>query len=274
MGVNPAQKRIVVAFRGTQSIREVFKTDVDVPFIDAAKINPMFGGEAKIHRGFANHYLKNAQAVQGNLTMLAKKYPDYPITITGHSLGGAVALFAGMDFALSPNSKEYKNRLGVVTFGEPRTGNNNWAKFATSQLMDRHYRVQHRGDFVPHLPTPADQYFHAGPQIRLSGKFLDNRNNFTVGNFSVEICDTNPDGTGESPSCQSDLDEAKIHNLVKDAVGNLDGFDTLSFLKNLPTFRQDLRNASGPLADGFFNHITNYFGYFTYPHLPLLTGDC
>ena len=180
MGVNPVQKRIIASFRGTQSIREVFKTDVDVPFADAAKINSAFGGgDAKIHQGFVNHYLINAQAVQGNLTMLAKKFPDYPITITGHSLGAALALIAGMDFAMSPNSKEFVNRLGVVTFGEPRTGNMNWAKLATAQLMDHHFRVEHRGDFVPHLPTTMDQYFHAGPQVRLSGKFLDNNNNFT-----------------------------------------------------------------------------------------------
>jgi hypothetical protein len=58
--------------------------------------------------------------VKNAVSTLKKKYTVSSILVTGHSLGGALSVFAAMDLK--------KNGLGVsstylYTFGQPRTGN-------------------------------------------------------------------------------------------------------------------------------------------------------
>jgi predicted lipase len=50
------------------------------------------------------------------------KHPGAPIFVTGHSLGGALAVIAALDLKLSLNVK-----VTVYTYGQPRVGN---AKFS------------------------------------------------------------------------------------------------------------------------------------------------
>ncbi|KAH7684461.1 Protein Y49E10.18, partial [Aphelenchoides avenae] len=49
-----------------------------------------------------------------------KKYPQYKIWVTGHSLGGAVASIASAEIASM--DRQAGDRIGLVTFGQPRTG--------------------------------------------------------------------------------------------------------------------------------------------------------
>ncbi|KAJ3304782.1 hypothetical protein HDV03_002323 [Kappamyces sp. JEL0829] len=251
VGVNPDQKRIVVSFRGTQSVRSVI---VDVLFAldPATKVNPAFKG--RVHTGFAATYLLLRDKAISNAVALAKKYPSYSITFTGHSLGGAMAAMSAMDFVLGQGAA-YKSRVGVITYGEPRSGDGDWAKFMLDNLAGNHFRIVHEGDIVPHLPPRSFGYSHGGRQVRLTGSWAQG-----MSTYKSSICDTDPTGkTGESPTCVHDIDEASLMDLLEGK-----DLDFTVILKAALTGLDDV-------VVGFLNHITNYVGFWTYPPFLLLT---
>ncbi|KAJ0610331.1 putative feruloyl esterase [Helianthus annuus] len=82
-------------------------------------------------------------------------YGDLKIMVTGHSMGGAMAAFCGLDLALIYRSKN----IQFTTFGMPRIGNAAFASYY-SQAVPNTFRVTHGHDLVPHLPS----YYHHFPQ--------------------------------------------------------------------------------------------------------------
>jgi hypothetical protein len=126
-----------------------------------------------VHTGFWTSWQNTRPFVVGHLEYLREKHPDYKIDLVGHSLGGAVAALAGLEF----------DALGwkptVTTFGEPRVGNsglrnyvdgvfqlprsNSSAHGKTTNSESRYRRVTHVDDPVPLLPLHEWGYrSHAG----------------------------------------------------------------------------------------------------------------
>ncbi|KAI6198623.1 Triacylglycerol lipase [Aphelenchoides besseyi] len=66
-----------------------------------------------------------------------------------HSLGGSVASIAAT-YILNTYNLE-NERIKLVTFGQPRTGDTDFAAGHNLRLP-RSYRVTHRRDIVPHIP--------------------------------------------------------------------------------------------------------------------------
>jgi hypothetical protein len=98
-----------------------------------------------------------------------QKYPDYEVTLVGHSLGGAVAALAGLEMRLKGWDPL------VTTFGEPMIGNGDFVKFFDEKFGfrdavtippmkgQRFRRVTHIDDPVPLLPLREWGYrAHAG----------------------------------------------------------------------------------------------------------------
>lgn len=102
-----------------------------------------------------------------------EEYPDYEVTLVGHSLGGAVAALAGLEMRLKGWDP------AVTTFGEPMIGNAAFVKFLDDQFdlrnsnshqrqngNDAHQqfrRVTHIDDPVPLLPLQEWGYApHSG----------------------------------------------------------------------------------------------------------------
>ncbi len=70
--------------------------------------------------------------------------------VTGHSLGGALAVFAATDLIKAGLS----TNLRLYTFGQPRTGNDAWAE-QIMQLIgssNSYFRIVHNLDPVSHIP--------------------------------------------------------------------------------------------------------------------------
>jgi hypothetical protein len=83
----------------------------------------------------------------------------YRITITGHSLGGALAMLAGQ-LLLSHDLEGYQQALSICTFGAPRTGNNGFAEWFEGVEVVRYINSE---DTVPTLPPPTGKVF--GPDM-------------------------------------------------------------------------------------------------------------
>lgn len=55
-----------------------------------------------------------------SLRKLVRQYPDYGIIFTGHSLGGAIAAIAALEYI---SNKPATINIKVYTLGQPRIGN-------------------------------------------------------------------------------------------------------------------------------------------------------
>ncbi|CAD0110792.1 unnamed protein product [Aureobasidium uvarum] len=181
--------RIIVAFRGTYSIANTVvdlstvpqeyipypgDPDSEASETDHEKSDTPRCNNCTVHTGFSSSWKVASSAILPDLEAAITAYPNYALTLVGHSLGGAVAALAGLDFV----SRGWNPT--VTTFGEPRIGN-----AALNQYLDqrfnllsstrevwtntfderqlRYRRVTHIDDPVPLLPLTEWGYrMHAG----------------------------------------------------------------------------------------------------------------
>ncbi|MDJ0531254.1 MAG: DUF2974 domain-containing protein [Xenococcaceae cyanobacterium MO_207.B15] len=155
------QKRVtIVAFRGSVNIQnwitnvqtrlKSLSEDSDKKDRSAYK-QP--GKKVEVHRGFLKSWRKIKDQV---FEFVDKEDPD-SIFLTGHSLGGAIAVIAAVDF-----STKYKDKLrGVYTFGQPRVGNWAFAKYFKEKLEVPMFRFVNNSDFVPRIPTLLGKFKYA-----------------------------------------------------------------------------------------------------------------
>ena len=99
----------------------------------------------------------------------------YQLIFTGHSLGAAMAAATCL-FALDQSliSKEL-NHPFIVTFGQPRTGND---KFALTLMKESEliYRVTNKGDCILEIPLRLLGYRHTQGRFRLE----PDKENYTI----------------------------------------------------------------------------------------------
>ena len=128
--VESGKGMLVLAFRGTEMVPTDIYSDVDAALIT-------LDGEEKVHRGFLRAFGHVKDLIQADL----KSHADIPVYITGHSLGGALAILATRLLVSSSQGACY-------TFGGPRVG--------TSQVDDEIktpiYRIVNSADAVPRVP--------------------------------------------------------------------------------------------------------------------------
>jgi predicted lipase len=110
----------VVSFRGSVDI-ENWITNID--FIQTPYKN--IAG-AKVHEGFYAAYTAVSSQVISAVKALKTAHPTATYLITGHSLGGALATFAGVDIKTTLG---VTTRMTMYTFGSPRTGNQAFTDF-------------------------------------------------------------------------------------------------------------------------------------------------
>ncbi|KAI8090274.1 lipase [Gilbertella persicaria] len=176
-----AEKTIYLVFRGTNSIRSAI-ADLKFDFVNYPNVKG-----AKVHRGFLQSYNEVVAAyfpvIQDQLTA----FPNYKIIVTGHSLGGAQALLAGMDLYQRDSRFSPKN-LHIFTAGCPRVGNPDFAYYVDSTSIPFSRSVNER-DIVPHVPPQAFGYLHPGVEA------------WTKSSGNVQICTDNI----ETDSCSNTI---------------------------------------------------------------------
>ncbi len=143
--------RYVVSVTGTSDLKDV-KADLairKVPFAGSTpeeferemKRSKMNHAEPLVHGGFANYtqtaffsHRENGKTFGEEIVELLKNEPDAKLCVTGHSLGGAVAvLFAARLMAMGVSTEQ----LDVVTFGAPAVGNRAFADAYSDLHIDR-----------------------------------------------------------------------------------------------------------------------------------------
>jgi len=137
---------VIIAFRGTEPTNEQdFATDFDarqIPF--ETKLH--FKGWGKVHEGWVD----GVNVVLSKIAGALKEHDDgvRPLWITGHSLGGALAMVIAAFLSNVPN-----NRIaGVFTYGQPRVGDPTFRARYDQMLGNITYRCVNDRDLVPHVP--------------------------------------------------------------------------------------------------------------------------
>ncbi|KAF2090480.1 alpha/beta-hydrolase [Saccharata proteae CBS 121410] len=182
----PADPRIILAFRGTYSLTN---TIVDLSTIpqeyipypassgdddgdepddpEAPPAHPPKCENCTVHTGFYSSWLNTRNKILSDVADAVAAYPDYKLTLVGHSLGGAVATLAALDFEARGWNPQ------VTTFGEPRLGNQALMQYIDDRFSlnentsnnKKFHRVTHAADPVPLLPLEEWGYHMHGGEI-------------------------------------------------------------------------------------------------------------
>lgn len=147
-------KSIVVAYRGSQSIRNWF-SNIRVGFVPV----PEWCSGCEAHSGFLDSFKDEKGVVIDSVTKLKTSHPDYQLAVVGHSLGGAVATLAATEF------RKLGFELSLFTYGAPRVGNEALSRFISDSGAN--FRVTHLNDPVPRLPPLALGYRHIEPEYHI-----------------------------------------------------------------------------------------------------------
>lgn len=153
VGYSPAHGAIIVAFRGSSDAKNW------IDDFDATHVSYPRCSGCSIHKGFYQGYSTVSPNVKAQITTVVSKYRNAPIYITGHSLGGALAVVAALDI-----HSTFGNVEKLYTYGQPRVGNAAFANYAASQISDS-FRVIHYADIVPHVPPSAMDYRHHNYEV-------------------------------------------------------------------------------------------------------------
>ena len=182
----PSPPRIILAFRGTYSVANTIVDLSTVPQeyipypgdeddeegeesngLGQRSINPKRAEctDCTVHAGFMTSWRHTRPKLLPYIKELVQQYPNYQVTLVGHSLGGAVAALASLDF----DARGWNPQ--VTTFGEPRIGNQGLMQYldktfsdgGSTNIASRYRRVTHVDDPVPLLPLTEWGYkMHAG----------------------------------------------------------------------------------------------------------------
>ncbi len=105
------------------------------------------------HTGFASAAAHIWARIRPTVELYRQYHPDHPpITVIGHSRGGAVGLH------LAQTIKTADIPVELCSFGSPRAASIDWVR----QANFTHCRVVHRRDLIPHLPPRILGYEHHG----------------------------------------------------------------------------------------------------------------
>ncbi|XP_065874844.1 phospholipase A1-IIgamma-like [Euphorbia lathyris] len=163
------RRDIVIAFRGTVQYAEL-GTGMNFPLVSAADLlgddtdfNPL------VHQGWLSMYTSDDPLSQYNKTSvrsqiveelkrLLDEYKDEEIslTLTGHSLGGALSTLCAADIIVNGlnriENRTEKCPVTVFAFGCPRVGDK-YFKDLFDRSKDVHVlRISNAPDGVPHIP--------------------------------------------------------------------------------------------------------------------------
>ncbi|XP_059632271.1 uncharacterized protein LOC132274922 isoform X2 [Cornus florida] len=179
---DPAQKRLVVAFRGTEQAKwKDLLTDLMlVPAgLNPERIGGDFKQEVQVHSGFLSAY-DSVRTRIISLIKLAIGYIDdgdevlqkWHVYVTGHSLGGALATLLALELSSSQLAKRGAISVTMYNFGSPRVGNKKFAEVYNQKVKDSWRVVNHR-DIIPTVPRLMG-YFHVAQPVYLAAGDLKN----------------------------------------------------------------------------------------------------
>jgi len=151
--VGSSGNSIYVVFRGTKTISEWISDAT------ATQVDYILPGSGLTETGFTDIYTTIDAAIIDEVNSLAANSSYTALYITGHSLGGALAVLAAPDLAAKTRFKQPI----VYTFAGPRAGDPIFA-FTYGEAVENSWRVVNTNDEVPKLPNVVTVIFRGSPR--------------------------------------------------------------------------------------------------------------
>ncbi|KAF2300879.1 hypothetical protein GH714_017982 [Hevea brasiliensis] len=179
---------IVISFRGTEPFNaQDWSTDFDFSWYEVPKVGKLHIGfleamglgsrrdattfQSHLQRKHTSFFHLNGES-EGSIMEMAKKSAYYAVSmklkdlmkqhknakfvVTGHSLGGALAILFPCVLVIQEESEMIHRLLNIYTFGQPRIGDVQLGTFMEAHLnypVNRYYRVVYCcNDMVPRVP--------------------------------------------------------------------------------------------------------------------------
>lgn len=224
----------VLAFRGTKDFKN-WMTDLNAtpaPFAWLFESGPDVG---EVHGGFG-HVLRDAwekiataleavaplPAKTVDLTLLAS--PQRTLWITGHSLGGALAVLAGAAFSMWSGAS-IRPVNGIYTFGQPRIGLYTFCGNYDHLLESKTFRFVNNQDLVPRVPFRGWDYADIGQMLHFTSDGTPQRQSIQWSNFLARTFESFKDFFSMAQNLSLDAGDHSMsgyQNLVGTQQTNLD----------------------------------------------------
>ncbi|KAI9768420.1 MAG: hypothetical protein M1839_004117 [Geoglossum umbratile] len=178
VALDKTNKAIIVSFRGSVTLNN-WLDDFKVLLVDWQCDG------CKAHVGFAQSWDAVSVKIEDAIFLGNKGY-GYPIVVTGHSYGAAVATLAAAELA----DRFYPRRVSLYNYGSPAVGNSALAQYVANQATIA--RVTHAHDPVPRVPPPQLGFTHVEPEY-----WITSGNGVTVVAGDIKVM---PNGGGDMGS--------------------------------------------------------------------------
>ncbi|XP_006458628.1 hypothetical protein AGABI2DRAFT_217368, partial [Agaricus bisporus var. bisporus H97] len=157
---------VIVGFQGTDADKILpILTDADffLTTLDSG-LFPGLSSDIKTHNGFNDAQMASASAVLSAVNTAMSRFGARRVTVTGHSLGGAIATISAVHLKLHlPSTTTFK----VVTYGCPRVGNQAFANYFNSRFPGANSRINNQDDIVPIVPGRFLGFDHVEGEIHI-----------------------------------------------------------------------------------------------------------
>ena len=147
---------VIVAYRGTEDVTD-FIADIRALQVD--------GPWGKVHKGFSKALDRVFDEVAA--TIESFRSGGQSLWICGHSLGAALATLTAAQLKTQDTAIN-----GIYTYGEPRSGDPDFARHYEAALKERHFRFANNNDAVTRIPWEQFQFQDIELEYSHVGQFI------------------------------------------------------------------------------------------------------
>ena len=153
----------ILAFRGTEQTNlKDWMSDLTATPADSQWLFSDAFNVGAIHAGFGNAVADSWSPISDWIRVNVIT-TGLPLWITGHSLGGSLAVLSAAVCSYDPQN--LGSIHGVYTFGQPRVGFHNFCQLVDNRLRARIFRLVNRKDIVARVPFRSWDYGDVGQMI-------------------------------------------------------------------------------------------------------------
>lgn len=164
VGYDPSLETIIVSHAGTNT-SEILSLLTDANIVRSPLDSTLFPGlssDITVHDGFAAAQSNSAAAILSAVQSGLSRYGGSHVTVTGHSLGAAIALLDSVYLPLHISGIT----VTFIGYGLPRVGNQDFANYVDAQPISVTH-INNKEDPIPILPGEFLGYVHPSGEVHI-----------------------------------------------------------------------------------------------------------